>query len=194
MLFYKKEVPRYLTLTTDILTLLYLFSLLYFIFEEQTFKIVPCLCSLIITIFIKFTTKKFINIISSIFIFSILIFILFSSYLGSSFNFYALIDNYDDIMHFLSGILSVIFAYNVFLALNTNTNLIFNRNVIILFVFCFNMTIAGLWEIFEFLADNFLGTNMQIGGLSDTMFDMINAFIASLITITLYEFYNIKLK
>ncbi|WP_438626100.1 hypothetical protein [Paraclostridium sp.] len=194
MLFYKKEVPKYLTLTTNILILLYTVSLIYFIFFGEAFQIAPCFCSLMITVFIKFTTKKFINVISPILIFSILIFILFSSYLGSSFDFYGIINHYDDIMHSLSGVLAVFFAYDAFVLLNSNSNTLIDRKVIIVFTFCFSMAIAGLWEISEFLIDSFFATNMQVGGLADTMHDMIDAFIASILTIPLYELFYKKYK
>lgn len=194
MLFYKKEVPKYLILTTNILILLYTISLIYFIFFGQSFQIVPCFCSLMITLFIKFATKKFINVISPILIFSILIFTLFSSYLGSCFDFYGIVNHYDDIMHSLSGVLAVLFAYDALVLLNSNSNTMIDRKVIIVFTFCFSMAIAGLWEISEFLIDSFLGTNMQVGGLADTMHDMIDAFIASIITIPLYELFYKKYK
>lgn len=194
MLFYKKEVPKYVTLTINMLIFLYTISLIYFIFFGETFQISPCVCSLLITIFIKFTAKKFINIISSTLIFSILIFILFSSYLGSSFDFYGIVNHYDDIMHFLSGVLSILFAYDLFSILNADSNAVFNRKLIIVFVFCFSMTIAGLWEISEFLIDNFFAANMQVGGLPDTMYDMIDALVASIITIPIYEIYYRKYK
>lgn len=194
MLFYKKEVPKYVTLTINMLIFLYTISLIYFIFFGETFQISPCVCSLLITIFIKFTAKKFINIISSTLIFSILIFILFSSYLGSSFDFYGIVNHYDDIMHFLSGVLSILFAYDLFSILDADSNAVFNRKLIIVFVFCFSMTIAGLWEISEFLIDNFFAANMQVGGLPDTMYDMIDALVASIITIPIYEIYYRKYK
>jgi len=45
------------------------------------------------------------------------------------------------------------------------------------FTFGFAVTIGTLWEIFEFLMDWFVGTNMQKSGLVDTMTDLIiNAF------------------
>jgi uncharacterized membrane protein YjdF len=194
LLFYKKEVPKYVTLTINMLIFLYTISLIYFIFLGENFQISPCVCSLLITIFIKFTAKKFINIISSTLIFSILIFILFSSYLGSSFDFYGIVNHYDDIMHFLSGVLSILFAYDLFNILNADSNAVFNRKLIIVFVFCFSMTIAGLWEISEFLIDNFFAANMQVGGLPDTMYDMIDALAASIITIPIYEIYYRKYK
>ncbi|WP_416365222.1 hypothetical protein [Paraclostridium ghonii] len=97
-------------------------------------------------------------------------------------------------MHFLSGVLLVLFAYDLFNILSSSSNTMFNRKLIILFVFCFSMSITGLWEIFEFLMDSFFETSMQVGGLADTMRDMIDALIASIITIPIYEIYYKKYK
>jgi hypothetical protein len=42
--------------------------------------------------------------------------------------------------------------------------------------FALAVSVGTIWEIFEFLADVFLGLNMQKSGLNDTMTDlMINA-------------------
>lgn len=97
-------------------------------------------------------------------------------------------------MHFLSGVLSILFAYDLFNILNASSDAVFNRKLIIVFVFCFSMTIAGLWEISEFLIDYFFACNMQVGGLPDTMYDMIDALVASIITILIYEIYYKKYK
>lgn len=46
--------------------------------------------------------------------------------------------------------------------------------------FSFAVSVGGLWEIFEYLADRVVGTNMQRTGLDDTMTDlMVNAFGAA---------------
>lgn len=46
--------------------------------------------------------------------------------------------------------------------------------------FSFAVTVGGMWEIFEYLTDKVIGTNMQRSGLDDTMTDlMVNAFGAA---------------
>ena len=59
-------------------------------------------------------------------------------------------------------------------------------------MFMFNMGVASLWEIIEFLLDRFVGTHTQIGGLSDTVIDMIDALICSIITIPFIIKYSKK--
>lgn len=190
MSFSEKEVLKYLNITTTILMFIYTISLIYFVLYGKTFQISPCFSSLIITGFIKVVSKKFLDIVSPILIFAILIFIFIASYLGSSFDFYGIVSHYDDIMHFLSGILATLFGYDLFKMLNSkNVDIYKNRKLIVSFVFFFNLAIAGLWEIFEFLVDKFFLTKMQVGGLNDTMIDMIDALLASIILIISYEFF-----
>lgn len=189
MIFYKKEVPKYLKIFINILIFLYLISSVFFLINFKINRFSPCLCCLILTLLIKYLSKKFINIISHILITSILIFIFFASYLGSSFNFYGLIPHYDDIMHFLSGVLTVLLGYDIFTLLSTDINIKINRKVIIIFVFSFTLAVAGIWELLEFSIDALLATNMQVGGLKDTMHDMIDAILASIISVPFYEFY-----
>ena len=110
-----------------------------------------------------------------------LVFVFIDLYLGSSFDFYDIVNHYDDIIHFLSGILVTLFGYDLFKMLNPkNLDIYKNRKLTISFVFFFNLAMAGLWEIFEFLIDQLFLTNMQIGCLNDTMIDMIDALLASI--------------
>lgn len=188
MLFYEKKVPKYLTLTMNLLIIFYSISLIYFIFFGEVYQIAPCFCSLLITLFIRLVSKHFISVFSPILIFAIVVYTFFASYLGSSLDFYGIINHYDDIMHSLSGVLSTLFGYDLFIILNSNVaNINLNRRLIVMFVFCFSLAIGGLWEIAEFSIDNLLGTNMQVGGLTDTMIDMIDSLIASILTISIYE-------
>ncbi|MEG2787769.1 MAG: hypothetical protein RR942_08105 [Romboutsia sp.] len=188
MLFCEKKVPKYLNLAMNLLIIFYSISFIYFIFFGEVYQIAPCFCSLLITLFIRLISKYLISIFSPILIFAIVIYTLFASYLGSSLDFYGLINHYDDIMHSLSGVLSTLFAYDLFIILNSNiSNITLNRRLILMFVFCFSLAIGGLWEIAEFSIDSILGTNMQVGGLTDTMIDMVDSLIASILTISIYE-------
>lgn len=172
----------------NLLIIFYAISLIYFIFFGEGYQIAPCFCSLLITLFIRLVSKHLISVFSPILIFAIVVYTLFASYLGSSLDFYGIINHYDDIMHSLSGVLSTLFGYDLFIILNSNVaNITLNRRLIVMFVFCFSLAIGGLWEIAEFSIDSLLGTNMQVGGLTDTMIDMIDSLIASILTISIYE-------
>ena len=58
-----------------------------------------------------------------------------------------------------------------------------NKVFVMIFLFMFTMGVASLWEIMEFSLDNILGTHTQIGGLEDTMIDMVDALIGAIISI-----------
>ena len=78
-----------------------------------------------------------------------------------------------------------------------NSNVQLNPFFVAFFAFCFAMSLGTIWEIYEFLCDGFLKTNMQkyslesginlIGreALSDTMHDIIVDSIGALVTSTI---------
>ena len=55
----------------------------------------------------------------------------------------------------------------------------------------FTMGLASLWEVAEFSLDSLFGMNTQIGGLSDTMIDMIDEIAGGIISI---PYFLIKIK
>ena len=68
---------------------------------------------------------------------------------------------------------------------------------VVMFAFCFAVTMGVFWEFFEFSADRILGTNMQkfrfpeLGqdGLVDTMTDLFVDAVGALITSIVGYFY-----
>lgn len=113
---------------------------------------------------------------------TLLVFLFFSSFLGSSFNFYK-INHYDDFLHIWSGFICVSIAWNIFILFNKDIKL--NNIFVIVFLFMFSMGCASIWEITEYLMDTFLNTNCQ-QGLIDTNIDMIDCMIGSIIMCTYY--------
>lgn len=122
-----------------------------------------------------------------------LLFVIGAQLVGSIFHAYDLVKYYDKFIHFLSGLLSSIFA----LTLLNNTKLK-NRTIItdIIFIITFTLAIAGLWEFFEFFSDLILNGDAQrvvTSGVADTMTDMIAAFISSIIFSSIYYYKASKL-
>lgn len=97
-----------------------------------------------------------------------LLFHFLSSSLGSVFNLYSNVSYYDRVIHFFSGI---VLAYGgkilLSIILKTGTN-----SFCLLFAFIFSSACAGFWEIYEFTADNLLGTVLQ-GDNFNTMGDIV---------------------
>jgi len=105
---------------------------------------------------------------------------------------------WDGIMHMLSGSLIAIFTFSLLRMIIENNNLKFSPLFTVFLVFCITSTVGVMWEIIEYLADTFTGSNMQryfndytqepfIGqaALKDTMLDFIlnsiGAFIVCVI-------------
>lgn len=115
------------------------------------------------------------------------IFIFFSHFLGSVADFYYLLPGYDKVMHMLSGILTsftalvILIKWKEYKPKKTFYN--------ILYMVMFTMMIAGMWEFFEFTCDYLFvkdAQNVNITGVSDTMWDMLMAFFGSIGVSLLY--------
>lgn len=108
-------------------------------------------------------------------------------YLGEVRNFYYVVPHWDTILHAFSGAMLGALGFSFINFLNKTDRVPMNLSplFVVVFSFCFAITLGVLWEFYEFIADGILGTNMQKyaleGGkalmgrdaLSDTMKDLI---------------------
>ncbi|MCL1840089.1 DUF2238 domain-containing protein [Candidatus Saccharibacteria bacterium] len=107
------------------------------------------------------------------------IFLFFALFLGICFDFYKTVPHFDKVIHFFSGILTVIIAWYALKFFKVDKT---DKRFQALFIICFCIAVAAIWEYFEFTSDKLLGTNMQEllePGVDDTMFDMIFATIGA---------------
>ena len=104
--------------------------------------------------------------------------ILFASFvLGEVRDFYERIWWWDLALHGLSAMLMGFIGFLTVYVFHMTHRLEVKPLHVAAFTFGFAVTIGTLWEIFEFLMDWYVGTNMQKSGLVDTMTDLIiNAF------------------
>lgn len=86
----------------------------------------------------------------------IYIFIFGTEILGSAFQFYAKFENFDNIMHYLSGIISGGLAY-YFIRKKGKLD----KSLLIIFIISFSLAVASAWEIIEYTSDKLLKTDMQ---------------------------------
>lgn len=112
-----------------------------------------------------------------------LIFMILALEVGSLYNVYHIVWWYDLFTHFLSGIFM---SYIAVIILDKN-KIAFKKHKLfyITFIISFSLAIAGIWEICEFSCDSLVGSDTQFvkdTGVSDTMEDMIIAFVGSIIT------------
>jgi len=145
--------------------------------------------------------------IPEIFEIIIVLFIYASIFLSALLNLYYRFFWWDDLLHVLSGVIMGFIGFIAIYKINYKYGTNISPALVMLFSFCFAITLGVFWEIFEFSSDVFFGTAHQkwnlpsteimIGkpyqgsGLRDTMSDLIvdsiGAFITSLITYFAYK-------
>ncbi|TQQ85807.1 hypothetical protein EXD82_00915 [Peptacetobacter hominis] len=172
-----------------ILLIFYICSFVYFVVKMNTMGIsvtIFGILSMPVLIKINQINRK---LLSDNFFVAIVWYICIASILGSGYGFYD-INHYDDFLHILSGILSATAAYDIILYFENDTTI--DKRLAVIMIFMFSMGVASLWEIMEFSMDTVIHTNTQVGGLSDTVIDMIDAMIGSIFTISLVLYKKIK--
>ncbi|MEI6131618.1 MAG: hypothetical protein WCQ41_02175 [Bacillota bacterium] len=135
------------------------------------------------------------------------VFLFCSIYLGEIHNFYYLIPYWDVIMHALSAGMLGSLGFIVCRELSDSSHVGVQLNPIFIafFAFCFALAVGAIWEIYEYLSDEFLLVNMQkfrlpdgtllVGhaALADTMKDIIVDALGALI-ISVIGYFSIRLK
>lgn len=125
-------------------------------------------------------------------------------FLGSAAGFYAAFWWWDDMLHFLSGIILGLIGFLLIYYVNSRFSMKLSPVFVGLFALSFAVFLGVVWEIFEFAVDALWGANMQrwmfgsdeflIGkdyqgvGLRDTMSDLIVDMAGGVIA-GLYAFY-----
>ena len=176
----KREKKKWII---DFIYIVYMASIIWFLKERKLFEFGIVVFCIVSTLILGIVNKKVNKLLDNSIYINLGIFIMVSSLLGSCFKFYS-INHYDDFLHLYSGVLSCNIAYLIIRYFNNEENIkMVNKVFVIIFLFMFTMGVASLWEIMEFSLDNILGTHTQIGGLEDTMIDMIDALIGVIISI-----------
>ena len=110
----------------------------------------------------------------------IICFVFAAEILGEIENFYFHIPIWDSLLHITTGFLAAAVAFAAIDLVNTHAKRIHMTPFFVVAVaFCFSMTIAVLWEFFEFGADCLIKTDMQkdviLSQISTVTLDMENA-------------------
>lgn len=119
--------------------------------------------------------------------FVFLLFIFFAEVLGSVLHFYHLISWFDSFVHYVSGILTALLGLMllVYLKRYDSKDICFN----LMFMISITLSVAALWEIFEFTNDSVFGYNAQRvieTGVTDTMKDIICALLGCILVVISY--------
>lgn len=166
--------------------------------SDYVLMLVQCVLGLIVILLPGIMEHKLrIEIPSNMMVLFIL-FIYAATFLGEVRNFYYVVPHFDTVLHTLSGAMIATLGFSLIAFLNKSDKIpvVLSPAFVACFTFCFALALGSIWEIYEFLADGILNTNMQkfaledgtklIGRLAvkDTMKDIIvdalGAFIISL--------------
>ncbi len=104
---------------------------------------------------------------------TIFLFIFSAEILGEINAFYVRIPGWDTMLHTLNGFLAAAVGFSLVVILNKNEKLTFELSPIFmaLTAFCFSMTVAVIWEFFEFAMDQIFLMDMQ----KDTVINSIHS-------------------
>lgn len=108
--------------------------------------------------------------------------ILSTIFLGSIASFYLKYSWWDSTIHFYKGILVGfigITLYKLWVPSQARDGV--SRPVIFLFILSLSVTASVIWEIYEFLGDQFFTHTMQRGGNTDTMLDLLSGTAGGLL-------------
>jgi uncharacterized membrane protein len=115
--------------------------------------------------------------------FFIIAYIFLALFLGDMQDYYTKFWWWDLYLHsgsgFLLGMVGFVLSYTI--NEQKSISLDMKPGYVALFAFGFSMTIASIWEIFEFTMDQMFGLTMQQSGIVDTMWDLIVAMIGAII-------------
>ncbi len=156
--------------------------------KDQNFVLVLKDLSIIVTISALYLIQKIFKIkIDDGINFIYILFIFTAHFLGVTVELYNKIYWFDKFTHFLSGIVSAFGSIFIIVKSKKNGNLKFD----ILFIIAMTLMVASLWEMFEYTSSCLFDVDPQrvkLTGVSDTMQDIIVAFLGGVIVSVCYYF------
>ncbi|HCA46462.1 MAG TPA: hypothetical protein DEP45_03595 [Armatimonadetes bacterium] len=148
--------------------------------SDYLLMLVQCILGIVVMILPGvIERRRCIEIPNSMYVF-FLFFLYGAIFLGEVRSFYYRIPNWDLILHGFSGLLLGALSFSVVRLLNASDRIVLSLSpaFMAVFAFSFAMTVAALWEIYEFAVDGILGLNMQKFALRDGELLMGRAAVA----------------
>lgn len=131
--------------------------------------------------------------IPAMFMYVTVVFIFSSVFLGQFGGLYDRWHWYDAFLHFISALAFGLIGFLLLFIYYVHNKLKLPKGIILFFTFFFSLGVGALWEIIEYGIDNFLGTNMQVGSLDDTMIDLLLNGFGAVVSITVCSIYMSKM-
>jgi len=167
--------------------------------SDYTLMLLECTTGALVIFLPSIIEKTWHIIVPNAMFIAFVLFLYAGTYLGEIQGFYYRFENWDTIMHSLSGLMLGSLGFSIVSLLNDLHKVKVNMSsrFVAIFAFVFALSLGTLWEIYEYTADGLLSLNMQkfaledgtplVGraALQDTMEDLIidavSAFAASLL-------------
>ena len=122
-----------------------------------------CILSLVLFLLPAFVTRNFGIELPQTLEVIVLVFVFAAEILGEMSGFYQKVAFWDSMLHTVTGFLAAAIGFALLDIFNRNEHFKFQISPVYMAVvaFCFSMTVAAVWEIFEFSMDTFFGFDTQ---------------------------------
>ena len=156
-----KEAPVLFTVYVVLRALVVLAMVLQF-FNGEYFNVFLCALTLVLFTLPSLIERKLKIDIPNVLEVIILVFIFSAEILGEIASYYVRYPGWDTALHTITGFLAAAVGFSLVELLNRTISKIDLSPFYLSFVaFCFSMTVACMWEFFEFAMDTFLCMDMQ---------------------------------
>jgi len=136
--------------------------------SDYILMLLECILGIFAMILPGILTKRFRVEIPDKMYYLYVVFLYAAIFLGEVRDFYYTIPHWDTILHTFSGVLVGFIGFSLIDILNNeNKKVTLSPFFVAFFSFCFALQVGVTWEIYEFMSDGFLNTNMQKFKLKD---------------------------
>jgi len=145
----------------------------YAVYTQRYEMLFSIFLMLLISLLPHFLKGKYNIHVPVVFIYSTIVFIFLSVFLGQFGGLYDRWHGWDSFLHYISAVSFGFTGFVLIYVYYVHNKLKIPQKLILILAFFFCLGIGGLWEIIEYGIDNALGTSMQANSLDDTMIDLI---------------------
>ena len=137
-------------------------SMIIQLIEGKIENALLCILTLILLTLPVIVQKKFKIVLPVGLEITLYLFIFSAIVLGSVYNFYSIIKEWDKILHVFTGIITAFFGLGLVNILNRkNKKTEFSPLFVCFFAFCFTLAVGVIWEFYEYSMDSFFGQDAQ---------------------------------
>jgi len=109
---------------------------------------------------------------------------------GNDLHWYGTWEHFDTFVHVVNSIPFVVALALAFLALEQRTGVVASFGLVMAFTFAVFFSLHSLWEMYEFAADEFGGTELQPGGMHEATTDNLAGIAGAILAIFLLRYWR----